>query len=277
MNTGIQDAANLGWKLAAVLQKRAGKSLLDSYESERRPVAEWVLSTSDRVFTSITTVVSSCYARLRESILRLVFCFVPTASLPPRSLEAKLFGLSHTYAKCGACRNLGLMPWRWSTALRAGDRLPDVPCLVGGQSSTKHLLQLLSEAPALSYLALFVEAPSKSTSEEERRSSIDSFMRAAGGDLLVQPYVYQNRAAGSATGQGLSTPFLENGAAPLLIPQTQGPAATLYQALQLGGRTAAVVVVRPDGYIAVLQRGAAWDGEEAAVAVLQTACMVVQG
>ncbi|MFM9692077.1 FAD-dependent oxidoreductase [Streptomyces europaeiscabiei] len=39
-NTGIQDAHNLAWKLAAVLGGWAGESLLDSYDAERRPVAE---------------------------------------------------------------------------------------------------------------------------------------------------------------------------------------------------------------------------------------------
>ncbi|MCF1647910.1 FAD-dependent oxidoreductase [Streptomyces indiaensis] len=39
-NTGIQDAHNLAWKLAAVLDGWAGERLLDSYDAERRPVAE---------------------------------------------------------------------------------------------------------------------------------------------------------------------------------------------------------------------------------------------
>lgn len=43
MNTGVQDAVNLGWKLAAVLQGHASSALLDTYESERHPVAERVL------------------------------------------------------------------------------------------------------------------------------------------------------------------------------------------------------------------------------------------
>lgn len=41
MNTGIQDAHNLAWKLAAVLRGGAPDTLLDSYERERRPVAEF--------------------------------------------------------------------------------------------------------------------------------------------------------------------------------------------------------------------------------------------
>lgn len=40
MNSGIQDAQNLGWKLIAVLRGRAGEGLLESYEAERKPVAE---------------------------------------------------------------------------------------------------------------------------------------------------------------------------------------------------------------------------------------------
>lgn len=43
LNTGIQDAANLGWKLAQVLGGTAASALLDSYEAERRPVAARVL------------------------------------------------------------------------------------------------------------------------------------------------------------------------------------------------------------------------------------------
>ncbi|MFF3755226.1 FAD-dependent monooxygenase [Streptomyces sp. NPDC002018] len=39
MNSGIQDAHNLAWKLTAVLNGQAGEELLDTYESERRPVA----------------------------------------------------------------------------------------------------------------------------------------------------------------------------------------------------------------------------------------------
>jgi hypothetical protein len=46
MNTGLQDAANLGWKLAAVVEGRATDALLDTYESERHPVGKAVLRSS---------------------------------------------------------------------------------------------------------------------------------------------------------------------------------------------------------------------------------------
>ena len=44
MNTSLQDAFNLGWKLALVCRGEAGAGLLDTYEAERRPVAERVVS-----------------------------------------------------------------------------------------------------------------------------------------------------------------------------------------------------------------------------------------
>jgi 2-polyprenyl-6-methoxyphenol hydroxylase-like FAD-dependent oxidoreductase len=43
MNTGIQDAYNLGWKLGLRLAGRAGDALLDTYEEERLPIASWLL------------------------------------------------------------------------------------------------------------------------------------------------------------------------------------------------------------------------------------------
>ncbi|MFE3637428.1 FAD-dependent monooxygenase [Streptomyces sp. NPDC059168] len=48
-NTGVQDVHNLAWKLAAVLQSRAGADLLDTYETERRPVAELTCALSSRL------------------------------------------------------------------------------------------------------------------------------------------------------------------------------------------------------------------------------------
>ncbi len=47
MNTGLQDAANLSWKLDLVLRGVAAEELLDSYEAERHPVGAHVLRTSD--------------------------------------------------------------------------------------------------------------------------------------------------------------------------------------------------------------------------------------
>ncbi len=52
MNTGLQDAANLAWKLASVIRDGAPSALLDTYDAERRAVGEQVVATSDRLFTA---------------------------------------------------------------------------------------------------------------------------------------------------------------------------------------------------------------------------------
>jgi hypothetical protein len=54
MNTGILDANNLAWKLAAVLTGQAPDGLLDSYEVERQAFARKLVDTTDRIFSFIT-------------------------------------------------------------------------------------------------------------------------------------------------------------------------------------------------------------------------------
>jgi 2-polyprenyl-6-methoxyphenol hydroxylase-like FAD-dependent oxidoreductase len=54
MNTGIGDAINLAWKLAAVVAGRAGDRLLDSYEAERIGFARRLVATTDRIFSFAT-------------------------------------------------------------------------------------------------------------------------------------------------------------------------------------------------------------------------------
>ena len=66
MNTGIGDAVNLAWKLAAVLGGRANPVLLDSYEAERIPFARSLVRTTDRVFEAV--VGRGVFSRLVRSV-----------------------------------------------------------------------------------------------------------------------------------------------------------------------------------------------------------------
>ncbi|MGW8551420.1 FAD-dependent monooxygenase [Streptomyces tubercidicus] len=54
LNTSVQDAYNLGWKLGLVLRHGAPDSLLDTYGTERRPIAESILDTSTRLHRTRT-------------------------------------------------------------------------------------------------------------------------------------------------------------------------------------------------------------------------------
>jgi 2-polyprenyl-6-methoxyphenol hydroxylase-like FAD-dependent oxidoreductase len=69
MNTGVQDAANLAWKLALVHQGVADPSLLDSYEAERRPVAAMVALSGDE-FEHAQTVTDPHERGTRDEAMR---------------------------------------------------------------------------------------------------------------------------------------------------------------------------------------------------------------
>lgn len=69
-NSGVQDADNLAWKLAAVLQGRAGDALLDSYASEREAAADENLLNSTRS-TDFITPKSEVSRLFRDAVLQL--------------------------------------------------------------------------------------------------------------------------------------------------------------------------------------------------------------
>jgi 2-polyprenyl-6-methoxyphenol hydroxylase-like FAD-dependent oxidoreductase len=68
MNTGIQDAANLGWKLHHVLTGRAASELLDSYDTERRPVAAHLIAFTSQLM-QVATITEPAAAQLRNETL----------------------------------------------------------------------------------------------------------------------------------------------------------------------------------------------------------------
>jgi hypothetical protein len=120
MNTGLQDAYNLAWKLALVVQKQATASLLDSYEAERMPLAQRLLNTTDRAFR---IVVSDSWLAgvMRTKILARVAAF----ALSQPAIRRFAFGVvSQTgihYRSSPLSVSLAELP---KDAPRAGDRFP---------------------------------------------------------------------------------------------------------------------------------------------------------
>jgi FAD binding domain-containing protein len=74
MNTGLQDAYNLAWKLALVIQGKADAALLDSYAAERQPVAQRLLDTTDRGFRLIVSD-NPLAGLLRTQVLARIMAF----------------------------------------------------------------------------------------------------------------------------------------------------------------------------------------------------------
>ncbi|MEU7906646.1 FAD-dependent monooxygenase [Actinoplanes sp. NPDC049118] len=90
MNTGLQDAHNLAFKLADVVHGRAGDAWLDRYEAERRPVAKTLVATTDRVFGFITSQKTSLSV-LRRVVVPLL-ASIGVRALPRTAGGSRLFG-----------------------------------------------------------------------------------------------------------------------------------------------------------------------------------------
>jgi 2-polyprenyl-6-methoxyphenol hydroxylase-like FAD-dependent oxidoreductase len=119
MNSGIGDAINLSWKLAAVIAGRAHPDILDTYESERIAFAQRLVETTDRAFTAVTS--SSAIARFVR--LHMVPALVPLAFA---SRAARRFMFRTVSQTAISYRGSALSEGR-TGAIRGGDRLPWAP------------------------------------------------------------------------------------------------------------------------------------------------------
>src|SRR5215210_7270050 len=116
MNTGMGDAVNLAWKLAAVLQERASVSLLDSYEPERIAFARRLVATTDRIFTAVTS--PGRVARLIR--VEVVPRVVPALA---RSVLVRRF-MFRTISQTAVHYRASSLSEGRAGRLRGGDRLP---------------------------------------------------------------------------------------------------------------------------------------------------------
>ncbi|HEY7308188.1 MAG TPA: FAD-dependent monooxygenase [Gemmataceae bacterium] len=116
MNTGIGDAVNLAWKLAAVLNGGAAEKLLDTYEPERIRFARRLVATTDRIFTLVTK--QGRAARLVRT--RLVPRLVPLL-FRPASVRRFLF---LTVSQLGVNYRHSPLSAGAAGSVRGGDRLP---------------------------------------------------------------------------------------------------------------------------------------------------------
>ncbi|KAF8946354.1 hypothetical protein BGZ47_000765 [Haplosporangium gracile] len=80
MNTGLQDSYNLAWKIALVLHGMAPKSLLDSYEAERKPVADGIIKLSAKLLDIglAQDFVRRTFKRIAASIAPYILPYIST-------------------------------------------------------------------------------------------------------------------------------------------------------------------------------------------------------
>jgi 2-polyprenyl-6-methoxyphenol hydroxylase-like FAD-dependent oxidoreductase len=116
MNTGIGDAVNLAWKLAAVLHGRARDHILETYEAERIAFARRLVATTDQAFTGVTS--SSATARaLRLHVVPVVL----PALLRSRAFQRVAF---RTVSQTAINYRRSALSEGHAGGVHGGDRLP---------------------------------------------------------------------------------------------------------------------------------------------------------
>ncbi|GIL31829.1 FAD-dependent oxidoreductase [Actinocatenispora comari] len=194
MNTGIQDAYNLGWKLAMVCSG-APQSMLDSYEEERLPVAAWTLGAST------------------EGLRRVAERFVDGGSADITDgahRDGQQLRLGYPSSSLSVDGDAGNGP-------RAGDRAPDAPCV--DRSGTPRRLFDAFRGPHFTLLGF--------------GDSCAGALADAAHSRLIEPVSI------GAPGSGAD------------LVDVDGHARTAY-----GVTGDTLVLVRPDGYLALRAPGA---------------------
>jgi 2-polyprenyl-6-methoxyphenol hydroxylase-like FAD-dependent oxidoreductase len=121
MNTGIGDAVNLAWKLAAVVRGEASDDLLDSYEAERTGFARRLVATTDRVFSFATaqgTFADTLRTRIAPVLLPRMFAIPGVREFMFRTVSQISLNYRRSPLSTGAAGHV-----------RGGDRLPWVGAL----------------------------------------------------------------------------------------------------------------------------------------------------
>jgi 2-polyprenyl-6-methoxyphenol hydroxylase-like FAD-dependent oxidoreductase len=236
MNTGIQDAYNLAWKLSLVLEGRASLPFLDSYQAERHPVGRVLLKTTDRMF-AFATARNPLWIKLRNLLIPRLAPWV----FQDRARRARAFRFlsqlaihyrkSPIVAEAEAPGNAA-----WKRGPRAGERAGDAPLLLATDRSATSLFERHRGAGH----ALFIfggrgeAAASLAEIEAEAKAAI------AGYEGFVTPHVILGRAPTAPTEATLPNVYIDD----------TGRAHARY-----GLEGPGVYLLRPDGYVAFRARG----------------------
>ncbi|HET7855708.1 MAG TPA: FAD-dependent monooxygenase [Gaiellaceae bacterium] len=210
MNTGIQEAWNLGWKLALVTRGVADEALLDTYETERRPIGRFVLRFTDRAAKIATS---------RNRIVRLLRTQIAPRLAPVvlRFSRGRAYGF-RTLSQLGIHYRDSPAVEEGAPALsrgpKAGDRLPEARIARNGQACW------LQEAVAAPTFHLLLCGPVGSWDDDH----LAALQQRYGGLVAVDR--------------------LARDAGPGVLHDVDGQAFA-----RLGIERAAQYLVRPDGHI----------------------------
>jgi len=247
MNTGIQDAYNLAWKLALVTRGAARESLLDSYEAERQPIAKALLDTTDAAMRGMEVAIglrSPIATALRNQLISLV----TSTSLLRTRMSRTVSMLDVSYPDSPIVKQ---------------DRIPVWQANVTSSTST--------EKPSLADWAAFGDAPAPG------HRAVDAPLDSVPGRRHVLDLLRGTRhvlflfdgaaptAAGYRNLQSIGTQVRERFGSwvdvHLVVPYAERPAELAWDGSLIldrsgafhqryGARSECLYLVRPDGYVA---------------------------
>jgi 2-polyprenyl-6-methoxyphenol hydroxylase-like FAD-dependent oxidoreductase len=222
MNSGMQDALNLAWKLGMVLRKEAPVELLDTYHAERHPVDARLRRETDLMFKTFM-LRNPVLKGLRDVALRGIVSLPPLHKRLARDLSN--LDISFRWTERSRMQMSRRIP---KSVLRAGDRAPDME-LWGSHGSISRLYELLRE----SGYAVFVYVEATCLAEDRMR--VATLIREVRENYrgIVRLYIVLDEGDPGATNVD-ATAFID---------------FKLQFRNKFGARHGSLVMVRPDGYL----------------------------
>jgi hypothetical protein len=244
MNLGIQDSFNLAWKLALVTRGFGRPILLDSYASERHPIAAATLSGTD-LATKVVTLRNPVAQALRNQLAG----FLSSLEVVQHRLTRAVSGLVLNYRRSpivaehraalldliggGSASNEapGLHDWRdFGAAPAAGERAPDAAGSLAGTGAPVRLLQLL-RAPV--HALLLFDGRAGSDAGYRHLAEIGGRVRRRYGEVIAVYIVVPRRSP--PAGLRWDGPVL-------LDPECE-------RHHRYGAGVESLYLIRPDGYV----------------------------
>lgn len=229
MNLGIQDAFNLGWKLALAIHAQAAPGLLDTYQAERFPVARSVLR-GTHLATELVLSPNPLLRALRSVVVPQVVNFAPIRErfMPILGQLHVNYGESFLSRNAAPARHPGPANVLRHAGLRAGDRVPDDTLRAPDTGAPVSLYTLLSNG----WLLLLFPGASATPETLTALADIAEVSRYAVGNA-VQPFLIAPK--------GQTLPL------PPSLPSLLDPTGELTR--RFSTPEGLVALVRPDGYL----------------------------
>jgi 2-polyprenyl-6-methoxyphenol hydroxylase-like FAD-dependent oxidoreductase len=225
MNTGMQDAFNLGWKLALAVQGAGGERLLDSYHAERHPVAAKVIKMTT-LMTQVGTLRHELAVKLRNELMHAASGLAPVRHALANQAEEVALSYRGSPMVQGHLRHARIAP---------GDHLPPI-----ADASLQAQLAAACHPESGTHVILTITPPSPAPATPPPAASPPPAVHPAAPPAPVSD-------AGDAR-QVLVAPAAD---------AIDGYDVTIADpghlvAIRYGLRDGARIIIRPDGYIGYL-------------------------